>query len=140
MYKLVLIDMDEMKVEDWVKLAMSKSSTANAGHLAVHGDIASDGIRIHNGETYGTKRCDCGNAEYHKTLNEIIQGAQNSKVVFKIDRRYLLEALAGLDENMWITFACDGPNKPVLISDSEKSAIIMPVGIPYQQQQPPAAK
>ena len=127
MHKLVLIDMEEMTTDDWVTLAVSKRSNVPSAML-VHGDIACDGIRLHNGDSFGTRRCSCGDKIFHEKLDNLIKDADKAKLVFRLNRQYLLDALSGLDENTYISFYCDGLNKPVLISDGERSAIVMPIG------------
>lgn len=118
-------DNHEMNDEDWLKLATSEQIEPTRHP---HGCASTDGIRIHLSVYSGD--CICGNKKFHKSLNKVIELASESAFVFRVNRRYLVEALSGINpENDVLCFFSSGPKTPIVIRDDEgsRAAVIMPI-------------
>jgi hypothetical protein len=114
---------DYMELSRWLELAASDEVEA---FVKPHGDMASDGMRAHL-HCHGDA-CDCENEEAHTKLDGVIAAAKESKFLFALNRQFLLEALAGMDDDAVLFFG-KGPKDPAVLCDVDcvYAAIIMPM-------------
>lgn len=128
--------MDEFSVAEWLKLAASTDPDRKNLQVA-HGMAAADGWRIHVAYDVEEKDCECGDLKTHKNLNKVIQDACNAPFVFSVNRQFLLDALAGMDdadedystERQMISFYVASPKSPIVIQGvhTKRTAVIMPM-------------
>jgi hypothetical protein len=116
--------------KQWLGLAKRKGDNrANLGKI--HGNFAADGYRMHVVEG---KPCKCKDKQTHRiTEQKIIPSGEKSRFVFAVNRQFLLDALAGIENDVVVIFGDE--KSPVVIQglgengfcDESRTALIMPV-------------
>lgn len=118
------IDTD-MSVSDWLNLAVSPGRKP----LSIpHAFVAADGYRMHIAK-YLTSPCGCEHQDTHAGINKVMKDAETVPFAFSVNRQFLLDALAGMNNAESIDFFSAGPDKPIVIQASieNRTAIIMPL-------------
>ncbi len=124
-------DSTEMPAEEWLALAKSDDDSPSREYLTrVHGNMGADGFHMHI--AVDAPLCSCGNAEKHAGFDNVAKGARFATYRFSVQRRYLVEALAGM--NPGTSFGCINvysvdPDGIIVLQDVERrrTALIMPM-------------
>lgn len=120
--------MKTLKKKTWLELAVSDDKD-RPDLQKVHGCVAADGYRAHIEHTNGA--CRCGNKKIHKGLDNLFEMVKDSPFSFVVNRKYLLDALSGInpDGTVVIFYVKPGGSHPIVIQDpdEEQTAIIMPM-------------
>lgn len=117
--------MNKLTDKEWLELARRKKDK-HAGLHRIHGNFSADGYRMHVVEG---KSCKCKNEQVHKnTAQKIIPMGEKSRFVFAINRKFLLDALAGIETDIVVFFGDE--KSPIIVQgleDESRTALIMPV-------------
>lgn len=123
--QLIDISIEPMDADRWRRLACT-SDILRPNLVNPHGECAADGYRAHLVKDGST--CDCG-TESCKAIKDLCEKqAESAKVLFTVNRSFLLDALAGLDESDVLNFYGGGPKDPIVITCGDsRMAIVMPM-------------